>query len=496
MKKILVVLLILSVAWGVFAQDGSWRLSGNVEVGTRLNFDPTPWTADASDDKATVTGIGYNHWDTPRGRFAFIYGTFVNDGALSTGIKFNTRTGGEENEPFFSYNGENFSFSTALYGTKLLVGGEGQDKPSSFDAAFIKRLWGNYKFVNGLVFIEAAYRGEENEFWYSDTTAGGSFLNNMLAGGKDGGTEKTRSAGFFGKPKTFTFTDSGGANYFLTQINLAALNFGILIPELLGGRDHYYYSPGNEPRMGFEAHDSHYLVDDNAGEPVGILRETIFGVKFNMAPIEFAAQFKAKDAGAYIGAKFFAGPVTVGASFAGLFNPAKNAAGEYTKHKFFKVGGDLNFNGGVFAAGLAASMERDTDPNSSTEFKQFLRIQPRFSYNVIPSHLCFALDAGFFFYSNNGVATTTDQSEKQSDITWAIQPQLFWTFLGTGARNGYGWAGPFYQGGPTGFIVRYRVVSAGADWRPEGYSGSIGIGVQEGGWTAVNALDVVFQFNF
>jgi hypothetical protein len=499
MKKILVVLLILSVAWGVFAQDGSWRVSGNVEIGTRLDFEPTPWTDTTDDDNAVVSGVAYNHWDAPRGRFALIYGTFVNDGALSTGLKFNTRAAGAENEPFFSYNGENFSFSTALYGNALLAGGIGQDKGSLSDGdAYIKRLWGNYKFVNGLVFIEVAYRGEEQEFWYSDTTAGGRKLNNALAGGKDRGTDVTRSASFFGKPSTFTFTDSGGANYFLTQINLAALNFGIMIPELFGGRINYYtgYGGGTPTPQedNFHGHSTGYLVEAPDGTP-GILRETIFGVKFNMAPIEFAAQFKARDAGAYIGAKFFAGPVTVGASFSGLFNPDKDPAGNYTNTKFFKVGGDLNFNGGVFAAGLAASLERDTDPNASAEFLQLLRIQPRFSYNVIPSHLCFALDAGFFFYSNNGVTKTTDGSEKESDITWAVQPQLFWTFLGTGARNGYGWTGPFYQGGPTGFIVRYRIVSAGAEWRKGGaYAGQTPI--QQSGWTPINALDVVFQFNF
>jgi hypothetical protein len=521
MKKILVVLLILSVAWGVFAQDGSWRVSGNVEIGTRLNFDPTPWNNNDSpkpeDDQATVAGIGYNHWDAPSGRFALIYGTFVNDGALSTGLKFNTRAAGAENEPFFSYNGENFNFSTALYGNALLVGGVGQDAGSLSDGdGYIKRLWGNYKFVNGIVFIEVAYRGEEQEFWYSDTTAGGRALNNALAGGKDRGTDLTRSAGFFGKPSTFTFTDSGGANYFLTQINLSALSFGIIVPELFGGRVNYYtgYGGGTPgPNVnGFHKHNTGYVVegpdkrDKISSIYPGVFKETVFGVKFNMAPVEFAAQFKVQDAGAYIGAKFFTGPVTVGASFSGIFNPGKwpdgtthddygDISGTYMAAKFFKVGGDVNFNGGVFQAGLAGSYERISAPDDSSQYGSLIRVQPRFSYNVIPSHLCFALDAGFYFLGVNGVTVTSDGSEKQSDITWAVQPQIFWTFLGTGARNGYGWTGPFYQGGPTGIIARYRIVSAGAEWRAGGaYAGQTPI--QQGGWTAVNALDVVFQFNF
>jgi len=265
---------------------------------------------------------------------------------------------------------------------------------------------------------------------------------------------------------------------------------------LFGGRVNYYTGYGGgapDPRIDYQASTTGYLVENNDGA-AGRLKDTIVGLKFAMAPIDFAVQFKARDAGAYIGARFSTGPVTLGASFAGIFNPEKEN-GVYKETKFFKVGGDLNFNGGVFDAGIAASMERDTDASASKEFKQLIRVQPRFSYKVIPSHLCFALDAGFYFYSNNGVTKTTDGSEKQSDITWAVQPQLFWTFLGTGARNGYGWAGPFYQGGPTGFIVRYRVVSAGADWRVGGgYAGQTA--VQLGGWMAVNALDVVFQFNF
>jgi hypothetical protein len=119
-----------------------------------------------------------------------------------------------------------------------------------------------------------------------------------------------------------------------------------------------------------------------------------------------------------------------------------------------------------------------------------LRIQPRFSYKVIPSHLGFTLNAGFYFYTENAGA-----NNKKTDITWAVQPELFWTFLGTGALNGYDWTGPFYQGGCTGFIVRYRVVSAGDESRPVGAFNS-GTAIEQGGWYPVNALDVVFKFNF
>ena len=487
MKKILVVLLILSVAWGVFAQDGSWRVSGNVELGTRLNFDPTPGDNDTTNDDAKVTGKAFYQWDSPRGRFALIYGTYVNDGALSTGFKWNTR-GAEENEPFFSYNGENFSFSTSLYGTSLLVSGREDSHGYRYGGNYIHRLWGNYKFVNGLVFIQAAYRAEEEEFWISDTTAGGSRLNFVGGGGGSArGTETINNAGFFGKPSSFTYNDGG--NYLLGDIRLDAISFGVMIPRILAGNENYYSGNTSEAARG----ETKYGIGQAGGYLLGdeVLKESIIGVKFSMAPIEFAGQFKIKSAGTYIGAKFFAGPVTVGASFAGIFNPEKDTSGAYLETKFFKVGGDLNFNGGVFAAGVGASMERDSKADDSKNYFQLIRIQPRFSYNVIPSHLCFALDAGFYFLTDS----YADESLTQKDITWAVQPALYWTFLGTGARNGYGWAGPFYQGGPTGIIARYRVVSAGADWRTGAYNDG-STPVQLGGWTPMNALDIVFQFNF
>jgi hypothetical protein len=477
MKKILVVLLILSVAWGVFAQDGSWRLSGNVEVGTRLNFEPTPGDDNTDNDKATAGGATYNGWDTPRGRFALVYGTFVNDGALSVGLKFNTRSGGEENEPFFSYNGENFSFSTALFGNQLLVAGGHWDGGGAISSKYVKRLWGEYKFVNGLVTLHAAFKGEQTEYWISDTTAGSGKLATGFYNSDPGqGTEfaggrlqsgRTNHTNFFGKPSTFTYTDSDGANYLLANLSLNSINFGLLIPNLLGSQNSNYYQTPNGEYMRTQGGE---LVED-------VLKESVFGVKFSMAPIEFAGQFKLRDAGAYIGAKFFAGPLTVGASFSGILGPTEDDNGN-ANDKFIKIGGDLNFNGGVFAAGLAASYEKSSDFHDASIFDTLLRIQPRFSYNVIPSHLCFALDAGFYFLNR------TNDDETLKDMVWAVQPQLFWTFLGTGARNGYGWAGPFYQGGPTGFIARYRVFSAPS------------VDFRGGEFQERNYLDVIFQFNF
>jgi hypothetical protein len=491
MKKILVVLLILSVAWGVFAQDGSWRVSGNVEIGTSINFEPTPGDDNTDNDDARVSGTGYNTWDQPRGRFALIYGTYVNDGALSAGFKWNTRGNGAENNPFFSYNGENFSFSTDLYGMGLLVGGRGQAEDADNFGQYIHRLWGNYKFVNGIVFIQAAYRAEEEEFWISDTTAGGRALG--AVGEAHRQTDKVNHHNFFGKPSTFTYNDGG--NYLLGDIRLSAINFGLMIPNLLGGQTNFYWNGGSDlgGPLGNGGRAEYFNSGKNGGYLLvdDVLKQTIFGVKFSMAPVEFAAQFKVQHSGAYIGAKFFAGPVTVGASFSGILSPEDlDGDGTADALKFFKVGGDVNFNGGVFAAGLGASLERTGPKDDSTSYLQLLRIQPRFSYNVIPSHLCFALDAGFYFFKAMGAS-----EELLNDITWAVQPQLFWTFLGTGARNGYGWAGPFYQGGPTGLIARYRVVSQGDETRPQAYNSS-GTPIQNGGWTPINALDIIFQFNF
>jgi hypothetical protein len=72
-----------------------------------------------------------------------------------------------------------------------------------------------------------------------------------------------------------------------------------------------------------------------------------------------------------------------------------------------------------------------------------------------------------------------DGSDTEKQTVWALQPQLFWNFLGTGATDSW-WGGL-----DTGIIVRYRI--ANADARDFSYSGEIG---------SVNFADIIFKWTF
>jgi len=83
---------------------------------------------------------------------------------------------------------------------------------------------------------------------------------------------------------------------------------------------------------------------------------------------------------------------------------------------------------------------------------QFTKIdvEPYFYYNVIPTHLQFRTDFGFYFI--NGF-TDGEQDPDKNGVQWKIEPKVFWNFLGTGA-GGYG---------GTGIFFRYRLISGDAN---------------------------------
>jgi len=90
-------------------------------------------------------------------------------------------------------------------------------------------------------------------------------------------------------------------------------------------------------------------------------------------------------------------------------------------------------------------------------------VEPGFFYNVIPTHLFFRTDIGFYF---TNVYNGSEKNNEASKVNWAVRPQLIWNFLGTGAANGY-------YGFNTGMLFRYVLLS-----------------------DSINALDIAFKFAF
>jgi hypothetical protein len=417
MKKILVLLLILAVAGGVFALDGEWGLSGMAEFGAIVNLEP---------NQAVVTSSTYNmpygHYDDIMAQLGISYKWE----ALSLGVDLNYGggVGGD-----LQYDGESYKFQAA---TNIFPG----MAAGNFADIWGSRLWGYYELLNNMIHLEASYNGRQFSWWESDKSA----LSNPLWG-MDG-----------------TFTDVDHEASLVANLQLENIQFGLMAQNfIVDGRtkvmgtkgtfhDAWFNMDGMNPRrqgLGLE------LIDD-------ILKAMIFGVKFAMQPFEVAAQFEFASYGVYIGGKIGFGPVTVGLSFSGLLDGDE---------KPVSAGVNIEYGADAFGANLKGWFKYvKTGPSSNTTL---IGIEPGFFYNVIPTHLRFQLDAGLYFAGGK-----TGGTKLTSDVDWAIQPQIFWNFLGTGA-------GGYYGGWNTGMILRYRITSMESD-----------AGVK------TNAVDVTFRFGF
>jgi len=474
MKKILVVLLVLAVATGVFAQEGEWSFNGKVEMGAVVNFDPEPGTEALATSSFTQYNRLYDDWDGLKGQFGINYNRDGFTAGLTLTDQHPTARAGVDGR--LTYGGENFNFAAESSLEGLL--GNRTD---------VIQLWGNYSFLNGLFFLEAAYMNQGPEFWVSDTN--GAFRN-------WNGRGNDMLPGVFGKGNTFTKVDGdwdqGPSSYIVGDIRLQGLSFGLMIRDLfLGDTDQgeWYESSWNTGGYYGNSVNNNLFVD-------GVLRKMIFGVKFEMAPIEVAAQFLMEDFGVYFGGKWFVGPVTVGLSFMGIMAPRSpndsltqttGTAYDYitkvgydsTNDTLMRVGGGVEYNAETFGASIGASFTMwgdksendrvsvnaglggsDTNAGKKTNlwgnngynatfgYISKFGVEPGFFYNVIPTHLQFKLDAGFYFFSY------INRNEKETDgvnaVQYALQPQIFWNFMGTGAGG--------YWGHGTGIVLRYRMV--------------------------------------
>ena len=388
MRKILVVLLVLSVLGGAFAQ-GSWSLSGGGQVGVTLDFDP-------DDSLGFGDGVwnfndAYGDWwpwtDLSNASLTAAYNT----GGLSTGLIISTI---DSIRLFASYDGGNYAFKAESYlfnsggagawGT-WGTGTAGEDYDLyTYGNSFLgdlQELWGWMKFVNGMIHLETAIISRETKFWTS-----ADFWFDTLNTGVEG------FADFF----------DNRSNYFITDVSFQGINFGIMLPDLFAAP----MAVGDVPTP-FASN----LIDD-------VLQRLVFGVKFEMSPIEFAVQFNMENYGAYLGAKMVAGPITFSLGFEGEFDGQTWAA----------AGLGAAFSGAGFNAGVNFGLLFVEGQDLA------FAIQPSFGYDVLPDNLRFEIGAEFGFANDN--------------FDWKFVSELFWNFKGTGAGN-------FYWPMDTGIAISY-----------------------------------------
>jgi hypothetical protein len=474
MKKILVVLLVLAVATGVFAQEGEWSLSGTAQFGAIVDFDPMP-SVDGykATSEATHYNWPYGEFDRLRGQLGINY----NWEGVSAGTTLRSRSdrtqGGATWLGNVSYAGENFNFTAESDLTAI----------TTWSDPGISQLWGNYTFLNGVFFLEASYvaNWKGNIFWASDRT--GAFRN--WSGRGDKVIPMIDQTVLWEDGNTFTMIDGGWENgvdsYIVGDVRLQGLSFGLMIRDIfLFDKEWSLLGNGDVDRTGLTPATTLPVafVDD-------VLKKMIFGIKFEMSPIEVAAQFLMENYGVYVGGRWFVGPITVGLSFMGILNEKEvthinlttlEKTYEKTDNTKMKVGGGVNYDADSFGAVIKGSFamlgdkSRAATATDPAQYMSEIAVEPGFYYNVIPSHLKFQLDAGFYFY--NYYAGNEKVTDDVSTVQYALQPQLFWNFLGTGA-GGYG---------GTGIALRYRLVGGDADkYNPLGMN---------------NKFDVNFCFSF
>jgi len=550
MKKILVVLMIFAVAGGVFAQQGTWGISSKAQIGSRINFDPDPMH---DGDPALVRG---SMWERPYGGWSSINGELglsYNRGPIGVGLTFNTGDGnivGTVDGKADNYTFQVSSDLNQFLAIRNVNGYESGNIPSfSIGDAFVNRLWGSYNILNNLVLLEVAYRSRDTTFWVSDQTGAigadystftyditrkdnGDYkvlkapvnrgyrvvsdnLHNYTPDGTNGGTFSTRDV----------FSKVDKRNYVLGQVETGGLQLGLMVPNVFATA-FTTTTAGSTPA--FNRYSSNALLDppfygiDNARYQQGInfvdetFGQAILGAKFNMSPLEVAAQIKFQDFGVYFGGRFFAGPITIGMSFMGTmgkvglnmnstggpqyqyaqnggpFDTATPTQVEYrtvVDGSVIKIGGRVDYNGGSFGANLKGFWGRQGgkggeynrtagsdkfgekqdiagyDGNGKDFYYTVIGIEPMFFINAIPSYLRFQIDAGFYFETYTAPSyTDSSKSIDETGTYWALQPQLSWNFRGDGPKSGYGTF--------TGMMFRYRIVS-----------------------NTVNALDLAFLFN-
>jgi len=441
MKKILVVLLVLAVATGVFAQEGEWSFNGTAEIGLILNLDPVPGKDVAVTVDESQYHRPYDGWDGIKGKFGLNY----NRDGWGIGLGFTTIKEDDAIVGSLNYGGENFNFAAESNMSLILENGY------SF-----KNLWGNYTFLNGLFFLEASYTHgwAGDKFWASDTTGAIAGWNGRYVDSITGALDSRH---------TFTMIDDpGNQSYLAANVQLQGLQFGTMIRDIFRG--------ASSDVIGNTYDTPNPFIE-------GVLRNMIFGIKFEMSPIEVAAQFLVEDYGVYLGGKWYVGPVTVGLSFMGILMPTETTPGpkidghyttfthKSTEETKMRVGASVDYSADGYGATIKGFLAMDGSKEKGAEatnetgigYTSQIGVEPGFFYDVIPTHLKFKLDAGFYFFSfygagNDKAMTTTKNGLAISGVQFALQPQLFWNFLGTGAG----------EYGGTGIFFRYRLVGGDA----------------------------------
>ena len=304
MKKFVIIAFIFAlVAGAAFAQDGEWSVSGKGEIGTMLNFlnkqpkdnilfDRAGQTLLVDNDKPYVL-IGSNGYNNIEyyGMIGGGLGLTYSLNGLSASINFN----GEKNDTglagSMSYSDDARAFTYDVNLKDILDG--------SFKTG---RLWGYYKFLDGVIHLEAAQNSRDTNYWMSNDVVADLFIwpnvitrgdwNDYAGGGRAIG-------GVDGMDFGNGFMKVDHHNYLLADITPASLidglNFGVMIPGVFAAANQQPWEGGGwdsgSPNAGVPGY--YDAQEGNVNRPFldNTLLRSRLGVKFATGPFEIAAHF-------------------------------------------------------------------------------------------------------------------------------------------------------------------------------------------------------------
>jgi len=439
MKKILVVLMILSVAGGVFAQEGSWSVGGSAEMATNMNFHSG--YGDDDDQKALIGGHAYNRY----GWYGDITGNVdlnYNRGGFNGWIGLNNADGITFGA---TYDGGNYMFQAESSFMNLIAA---ENDPG--------RLWGYYKLLDDLLHLEVAFNSRDTNFWISSEVVGEVFAKDELLDNRDWGIG-------------WGFASVDHHTYLLMDFNLESIagmpiNLGFMLPGVFLRTGHHGNGTGGAaigdgPGEWWSTNPAGYHPSMTDDYQTSLLKSTfksmILGFKADISGIEAALQYNLGARALYFGAKMGIDNISIGLSAELYLKYEDEDWGAKRDDMNGAFGLKVGFGDGPLGASLGLGLRFYGEENKGA----ILGFNPNVTYMLFDQNIRIQLDAGFWMDMQEGL---------EDKVSFTFMPELMWNL--TGAPWCYWCVG-------TGFIFRYKFAS----WY---------------GTTIFNAFDVTFKFSF
>ena len=494
MKKLIAILVVFAVmTTALFAQEGSWSLSGGGEIGAVMNFVPLELRdPNNPNSEQTVVLIGQARqttlWDGwgnsygsldvnyDKGDLKATFGINTND-PLSVSLQY-----GNNDKPFWFFVGNNLG--------DMLV----RNQPGSMFDYTAGRVYGGFNFLDNMIRLTVALKGQDYDPWVSSTILGDSISK----------------------------ADNG--NYLRLEVKpIGGLNVGFTLPNVF----RFGWSDASSSDL-----TGVYNISGNAGRArtrfvQDALERMTFGIQYSSGPFGAAVNYalqgrpQFRDENNVIKDSTFLNTALYGAA---TYNITDAIRGELAvKASFFKsnddvnrtdlrVGGRFQFTANPLQARLDVfyfnDVNSDIRDNGGKKFEGgALRLAPYVRYDIVSDYLRFKVateldfpigdyllnhspDSGIYYKPY----TTAEQvaSLRAPIMAYRVRPEIWFNFMGTGATDGYWWP-PF-----TGIIARYSIQgwvrdSEYMDWVRDTQGD---YGMRHVNDPSVHAVDIMFKWSF